>query len=327
VIRLPGLRGDDPLGFLAALGLSSLSELGYLPELKLSWSTDGAVSAKITGVDSLDQLKTLLTNAFERIRSEGNPLPHGWPDFPPRKQGVKGSDPFRLPPEAMARYFTKAEQAGSSGAEHWPGRWLIALSCQLSRKPKGDLELTPFYAPTGQMTLRGSVLDAVASAVGGLGSPVDALIAWRRVRFDGANFDHRAIRDGAVATNGTPLNQGAPSPTWLATMALSMFPLVDLPGGSRAVGWQRAWLYPGYTTRSLIWPVWRHELSAAAIRVLIAHEALELTNQVQNERTPPRLRSDRALPGLGVFAVFGASRRTLSQGDGPLGPAIQLWPR
>ncbi|WP_322818826.1 hypothetical protein, partial [Tepidiforma sp.] len=55
---------------------------------------------------------------------------------------------------------------------------------------------------------------------------------------------------------------------------------------------------------------------------LIDHPALRI------EERPGRLvlPEARTLAGLGVTAVFGASRRTESQGDGPIGPARLLWP-
>ncbi|MGH8924512.1 MAG: type I-G CRISPR-associated protein, Cas3-extension family [Acidimicrobiia bacterium] len=324
MITLPGLRGDDPLGFFAALGLLSLSELELLPDLTLAWAQDQGLAASIGGVTSRKDLSGALDSAFHRLRGEETPLPCGLADFPPRKHGSAGSDPIRLPPDRMAEHFTAAER--HSSGKSWAARWIIALSSQMSLRPKGDVDLTPFYAPTGQMTMRRSIFDAVAEAVEEIGSPTDALTAWRRTSFDGANFDYRAIRDGAVTTNGKPSNQGAPSPTWLATMAIPFFPLVDTSHGASAVGWQRAWLYAGYTSRSFVWPLWKQPLDSAAARIMVSHEALRLKEQVRNERTPPRLLSDIPMRGLGVFAVYGASRRTLSQGDGPLGPGLKLWP-
>jgi len=65
-------------------------------------------------------------------------------------------------------------------------------------------------------------------------------------------------------------------------------------------------------------------LDAPAVRTLLAHPVLRLTPPADD----PRLQrgAGRELAALGVSAIFGASRRTLSQGDGPLGPARRLWP-
>ncbi|MGI8517050.1 MAG: type I-G CRISPR-associated protein, Cas3-extension family [Acidimicrobiia bacterium] len=326
MIRVPALHGDDPLGFLAAIGLLSLSEHQLLPDLRLSWSTSGSPIAQVEGSRSLEELAAQLDSAFEQVRADGAPLPGGLPDFPPLKKGTAGSDPIRVLPKPMASHFKAAEDAEGNTANPWPARWLIGLATQISQRPKGDVELTPFYAPTGQMTLRSSILDAPQKGVQQLGGPSDALTGWQRVAFDGANYDHRAVRDGAIATNGTAANRGAPSPTWLAVMGLSFFPMVDTPSGAKTVGWQRIRLYDGYTNRSIIWPIWSPPLDAASTRVLLAHQSLQLDG-------PRPLRRDSAFPvvselrGLGVFSLFGSSRRTRSQGDGPLGPAVRVWPR
>jgi hypothetical protein len=106
-------------------------------------------------------------------------------------------------------------------------------------------------------------------------------------------------------------------------MAMWLFPLVEHPGDVRCVGWQRVRLYPGYTRRSLVWPVWSPSLDAVAVRTLLAHPALALQPDADGGWRP----ADRArLTALGAHAVFGSSRATLAQGDGPLGPAVRLWP-
>jgi len=166
------------------------------------------------------------------------------------------------------------------------------------------------------MALRSSLFEAPAAAVTKIaGGPSDALTRWRRTSFDGANFDERAIRSGAATTDGKPANEGAPSPTWLAVMAIRLFPMTDGPRTAATAGWQRVRLYPAYTRRSLVWPAWQPPLAAAAIRTLLTHPALQLSES-SGQVTYSRRSSDQ-LRGLGVTAVFGASRGTRSQGDGP----------
>lgn len=323
-VRIPGLRGNDPLGFLAAVGLVALAEQDEIPALTLAWDVRWGHCAVADGqYRSLDDMGAHLKAAFERIRDSGRVLPGVDAAFPLRKEG-RGSDPMRMPRPQMARFHEKAEERWLAQDDPWLARWLVALAAQCAVKDvkRGDVELTPFYAPSGQMSLRTSIFEKTMEAVDAVDGPVDALTMWRRTGYDGANFDERAKRDAGVTTSGKPANQGAPSPTWLAAMGMRFFPLVDDGRSTATVGWQRLALYPGYTSRSLVWPLWEPQLDAVAVRTLLAHPALTLQESENGGWQP----SDRdALEGLGVVRVFGASRRTLSQGDGPLGAAVQVW--
>lgn len=323
MIRLPGLRGDDPLGFLAAVGLLSLSEQRELPELRLAWQGGRAPVATVEGgVHSVEQLGRELGAAFDRLRERDAVIPGAPPDLPPKKVGKK--DPMRMPRDDMRKLYAEAYAAWLERRSTWAARWLAALAAQAAAKAtqRADVELTPFYAPRGQMAMRTSIFEKTMDAVEAVGGPGDALTGWRRVPYDGANFDERAKRDAGVTTSGEPDNRGAPSPTWLAAMAMRFFPMTDDGRGTATVGWQRVRLYPGYTTRSLIWPIWRPFLDPIAVRVLLAHPVLRLELPERKDPVPAR---PQELSALGVAYLFGASRRTLAQGDGPLGPARLIW--
>jgi len=323
MITLPGLRGDDPLGFLAAMGLLSLSEQGELPALRLAWRGGGSPVATVDGsVHSVQELGQELQTAFTRLRRDAAMIPGVPPDLPRRTAGT--TDPMRMSRIDMRALYTEADQAWTQRGNAWLARWLIALTTQTATKntQRADVELTPFYAPTGRMTMRTSIFEKTMAGVETVGGPRDALTRWRRVPYDGANFDERAKRDAGVTTSGEADNLGAPSPTWLAAMGMRFFPMTDDGKDVATVGWQRARLYPRpYTTRSLIWPIWEPVLDPAAVRVLLAHPAVRLEGS-EEALAPAR---PRDLAALGVTHLFGASRRTLTQGDGPLGPAYLIW--
>ena len=326
----PALRGDDALGFLAAVGIVALSEQERIPPVRLSWQGRSAPVAAFEAVASLDQLGTELSGAFESLRAQDEVIPGAGPDFPlPPPQGKTAGgdqrwDRMRMPRDEMAQLFTDASRRWVEDGDRWFARWLLATAGQAAAKDKGDIELTPFYAPTGRMSLRGSLFDATVKAVEAAGGPADALTRWRRVAFDGANFDDRAKRDAAVTTTGEASNRAAPSATWLAVMAIRMFPMTDDGRTTRTVGWQRVRLYRGFTYRSLVWPIWSMPLDSAGVRTLLAHPLLQLEGPPDAPHVA-RFAEDQ-LRALGITAVFGSSRRTLQQGDGPLGPAVRLWP-
>lgn len=322
-LHIPTLRADDPLGFLAAVGLAALSEQQLLPAVRIGWVGRAAPTLAVDAdLDRVDELADALDGAFHTLQERDEVVPGLGPDFPvPRPGG--GRDPMRMTRPQMARWYEHADVRWHAG-DPWFARWLIALAAQSAVKDdkRGDVVLTPFYGPTGQMALRTSLFDKTVEAVSQVGGPRDALTRWRRTTaFAGANFDDRAERNAGVSPKGQPENQGAPSPTWLAVMAIRLFPIVDDGINSAPVGWQRTRMYPGFTARSMVWPAWRPMLDAPAVRTLLAHPALRLAGPWND----PRVEGQEELEALGVVAVFGSSRRTLRQGDGPLGPARRLW--
>lgn len=321
MIQIPALRGDDALGFLAAIGLCMLAEQAAIQPLTLSWTPTHSPTAIIDGPDNLQELQQALDTAFQTMNTTAQALP-GIDDFPLPKRG-SGTDPMRMPPTEMQHLFEKAERAWFDPNQGpWLARWTTALCAQTAVDSSQRTLLTPFYAPFGQMALRNSIYDKTMQAVTAVAGPGDALTSWRRTDYAGANFDERALRDAGTTTTGKPSNQGAPSPTWLAAMGIRAFPITDSGTKTATVGWQQIRLYPGYTTRSLIWPTWQPHLDPPAIRALLAHPALQVETG-NNQVSIPRATH---LKGLDVTAVYGASRRTLTQGDGPLGPVAQLWP-
>lgn len=316
-VELPGLRGRDPLGFMAAMGLLSLSEQGEIPELRLAWTAGAAPVALADGpIASVEELGSSLRAAFHRLRRSGAAIPGVSPDFPPRKVGPK--DPMRMPRDEMRRWYERFASSWVEVGDPWPARWLIALAAWTTLDQSMRVELTPFNTAFAQMALRTSLFDKTMNAVESVGGPEDALVAWRRTAFSGAGLDARAERDAGVTTFGEPDNQGAPSPTWLAAMGMRFFPITDTGGGVQTVGWQRVRLL-----LSLIWPVWEPPLDPPAVRALLAHPAMELT---VGDAVAPR--QPRELIALGVTHLLGSSRRTFGdgkKGDGPLGPARLIW--
>ncbi len=322
----PALRGDEALGFLAAVGVVALAEQepDVLGPIRLAW--EGLRTPKAvyeSDCRNLDELGERLRTAFEAMRADKRALPGVDPSFPTKKVGSAGGDPMR--DAAAVRGQRKSALDRWAAGERWNGRWLSALAAPAAVHQKGHAELTLFYAPAGQMTLRG-IFEQAIKETARVGGPSDALTGWRRADgYQGANLDERAVRTAEFSTDGKPSTYGAPSPTWLALLAMRLFPVADDGRRPRTTGWLPVSLYPGYTRRSLVWPTWEEPLDAAAIRAICATSAL---NELAGDRDhlEAQLASNAAtLRGLGIGAVFGASRRTADQADGPIGPAVPLW--
>lgn len=331
-IEAPAMLGSDPVGFLAAVGVVSLAEAEAIQPVELAWRGGRAPHAvfRSPAYTSVQQLAAALKDVARSLLEDGAAIPGVPPDFPYATRHPLdtkgGADPMRMSREAARATYLRASSAWEAG-NRWFARWLICLLAPGTTDdgtPGDRVRLTPFNAPFGQMKFRDSYFDQACQRVANIpGMPADAFVGWTRVEnFTGANLDARALRDGTLSTRGKPGNTGAPSATWLAMMALRMFPLAD-DGRVRCTGWQEAKLSRDATRRSLVWPVWQPFLDGPAIRALISHPSLEL-RQLPGPRWIP-LRRQR-LAALGVTAVYGSSRRTRTQGDGPLGPAVLLWP-
>jgi hypothetical protein len=323
----PALRGNDPLAFLAAVGLLALAEQmpDVLGALRLGWRRSRVPQAALeTTACTIEELGDRLQRAFQRLIDSKGVIAGVPVEFPPEKKGSRGSDPMRMDHAQLSELRARALDAWRHG-EPWLSRWLSALVAPMAWNPKGFAEVSPFYAPSGQMSLRGLFTGALRG-VEELGSPCDALTGWRRVSYTAANLEGRAIRSAAVGTDGEPANQGAPSPTWLALTAIRMFPIADDGTTASATGWLRLALYPGYTRRSLIWPIWDELLDAPATRAMLSHPALQPAVSRRDEfEEQLEWTREHELRALGIASVFGSSRRTRARGDGPLGPAVCLW--
>lgn len=328
-IPAPALRGDDPLGFLASVGITALSFVQAIPPVRLGWSDGFSPHAVFTSnaIDGVAGLAKELRGAADAITTAGAVLPGAPPDIPLVKTGTKGGDPNRMARDEVGDLFERGGEAWIDG-DPWLGRWLASLYGQTVTDNNGRVKLTPFYAPSGQMSLRASLYEKTYQAMASVGGPDDALTGWARTTaqddYSGANFDLRALRDSAFTSDGKPANQGAPSPTWLAVMAPLLMPIAERAQRSGAVGWQSVRVDQRLTARSVVWPIWDGRLDPPAIQTLLGHPALRLKGRDDTVRVAA---SDAVLRGLSIRAVYASSRSTLDQGDGPLAPARRIWPR
>ncbi len=135
-VQLPALRGDDSLGFLAAVGIMALAEYGEIAKARLSWSVAAVPIAILEGPQSREQLADDLRLALDRLRTRKAAIPGLPADIP--LVGGNGPDPMRMPREELAERYNDAEAAWlSSPSNPWWGRWLIALAAQSAVKESG----------------------------------------------------------------------------------------------------------------------------------------------------------------------------------------------
>ncbi|HXF72694.1 MAG TPA: hypothetical protein VNO79_08825, partial [Actinomycetota bacterium] len=238
-LELPALRSDDPLGFLASLGLLEVlrSEVGVPEEeLALAWESVGGPAQLTAPFEDLDGLVEALAAAAARMDQEGRPVPARIGDLVPRtlsdkeraeleeRTGVKPPfDPVRMPRAAssarIAALWDRATEADL--------RWLCGLVDQCSTFPnESTAHVAPLYAPMGRQRMR-QVYEAKLAAVARQPELLrEACVLWRRNPRDaGANLDRRAQRDGAVTTTGEPGNAAVTGAEWLALQSVPWFRL------------------------------------------------------------------------------------------------------
>lgn len=325
-IHLRALRGDDALGFLAALGTLRLcaDDLGDR-DARLGWP-DGpwnAATLRTRLAASVDELAARLMEVVEETKSAGRLLP-GVDAYPLQAGGVSGSsDPMN-----RRLSFEDGRGLAASAVEAQPAlsRWLRGTICTSAVEPHKDDATIGALAPSpifdvGPGTVHmARTLSFSLGAISDVSVLVAAVSSWRRVDYLGAYLDHRADRNAALGqdTKHKFSSYGEPGATWLALMATPFFELRGTDrGGVAVVGWS------GRTRRQFTWPVWRPSIDRGAVTALLDHPDVR---DVEHERARPDRLNDR-LSALGISAVYAAGRKMAGNYAAALGAARQLWPR
>jgi hypothetical protein len=315
-LDIVGLRGDDPLGFLAALGTLRLVTFGLGSPCRLAFRDGPLPTARLEVREeiTLEALAGDLEQLARECHASGRLLVGTRAEFPPSKVGTKGGDPARFTPEQLRSWGDSAVGA----ADEVLAGWLLALYSADAVDEKGRAVMTPFYAPSGQMTLANNVAEPLKIVATKPGHVVAAFTQWRRVPgFTGANLDQRAIRDAGVEPSGESVNRGAPGPTWLALEGLGIGRTGRRQSAFPSVLWQgRRPRAEGRRSVAMIWPTWTTPLDVDAARSLLEHPAIALRRPQHGSQ----------LSVLGVSGVWRSERASLSNSDGPLMGATRLWP-
>jgi hypothetical protein len=294
MLHLPALDGRDPLGFLASLGLLRLlAEDGA--DVQLSFSEQTATAVLHGPYGSADEVAAALKDVV--VRNPDSVIPGVPAGFPRMKVGTKGSDPMRVGREEYRGHVETVRQSVGQVAL----RWQAAIATDLACDREGKVILTPFFAPSGQQTVRSFFEKPVTMVRREPERLLEALTAWRRVPgVTGEYLDHRVLRSKADHPRGESAEIGVPGATWLAIMAM---PLLRLTGDSTSA---RSTLWRRLPSRQavMIWPVWRPPLDLPAVVTLIEHP--DITIDVTDGQY---VTDTTAWSALGVFAVAAATRR------------------
>ncbi|RKN03113.1 hypothetical protein [Streptomyces radicis] len=315
-LELPALLSDSPLGFLAALGVLELTTHTLDSGAHLSWQ--GPAQPALLHTHSPLTIDRLADHLQHQLPTdpEDEPFPVVPGILSRTRHPTPGSpnEPLRMPfDEAHRQLAEYAHAERTNGAPQ--ARWFTALVNPLHAKNEKNgipyTTTTPFFAPSGRMTLRQSWAEAATRCRKEPKHLRAALTSWIRVPgYAGASLDHHSYGPAHLHTDGQPAQHGVPGATWLALHAFAHFRLTGHGDFRGATSW-----VPTREGRTFTWPAWHPPLPTPAITTLLEHPLLYQPN-------PP----STALTDLGVIAIYTARRTRLSNSDGPLQTARPAWP-
>lgn len=306
-LQLRALRGDHPLGFLAALGVARLAHEDLGCRTRVGWP-DGprnGVVVEVAGVASVDELAAGLFTIVESMKRNDFLIP-GIGDFPPRKEGDSGSDPLRTLGRTELRHLALGCLSDDLRSNWLNGMLAVGGDPECDHFDKSATLLTP----TGQTTVD-RYLRSNRNAVRNVADMRSALMGWKRRNGDNpaVYLDPSALR-GVGTTNETKTkNYTDPTAVWLALMAVPMFPVVGRDDGSTATtNWTRK-----RRTSVLMWPTWSILIPFASVGPVLAHPAVS--------------RPTERCAAFSISAVFESLRQPGTNSEGTLAAPNQVWPR
>lgn len=304
-ITLSAVDGRTALGFLTALGVLRLLveevQDGQVSDARLAW--DPMTGQAHLSVDAnLNDVVNALTGVVQSIDG-GARLPGGPAEFPgdAAPEDWPRGDPMRMPANEFSRQIARWR---SRHGKDFIDRWVPAMVTDQVEDDKGCAYLTNLAAPSGQQKFS-TMFDKPLQLVRDNPDLIrEALMSWRR--HDGVTgeyLDHRVIRSAADTTVGESTEAGVPGATWLALMALPWLPVTGVSGEAVTTGWQ-----PRRRRRAVfVWPLWKDPLPSAAVRSLLSHPELAIT---EKEDRTLSIKLSKLSP-LTVFAVYGAERQSI----------------
>lgn len=314
LVELPGLDGQNPLGFFAALGLLRIvdeyARKSSTTRPALAFSSTPPFCARLLFDSTLEQIKAIvLADAADQATSvvlrfaydeEGGLCS---PDSPNATRDLKPS------PGAARQLLLLAAAAGRREADLVAG-----MISDVVLDNKGAAKPTAFHFTAGQQAF----LEMVETLRAGLDleSLDEALVGpWRNTsKLPSLAWDSSVARLYALrAANPSGEKRGSvPAANWLALHALSYFPVMpEFYRGRSALRTTNVGL--GWKDVPFAWPLW---VDFADARVVTSLLRLDSSFRTQGERL-----------SLGISAVF-CSRilRTDQGGYGSFTPAEAVRP-
>ncbi len=300
VTLLRGLPGDNPLGFLAALGAQvALAEQGH--DLRLHWTDDPIPRPVLSPACGLDKV----ARAVRAVAA-------AWLDGPALNEAINPR--LKLEPEEIRDYLHRGRDAGSAGS--LAACLLAENSLDNSRKAKpSDL-----YFTAGQqkfVAMARAILGEVTEAeiVDDMTKPWSYRSERESLMWDTVDDRLHALShaDPTKSQNPKLTNPGAEA---LAILGLSRYPCFASPQGTLTQGcsggWKRGWF---------VWPLWTAPATGRAVRSLLAQVGVPAETGAARRRT-------EWYRSWGLSRVMQSQIRRSDQGGyGTFGPPRVVWQR
>ena len=298
VTRLPGLPGDNPLGFLAALGVQEALDdqnAGH----RLHWTDDPIPQPVLNPARNPDEIA-------QAVRA----IAKTWLDGPALSEALDSK--LKLKPPHIREYLSRARNAGASGALAW------CLLAEDSLDNGGVAKPSALYFTAGQMkfvTMARTILSKVTEAeiVDDIDRPwrynsKRGSLMWDRVD----DRDHALSAADPTDSSRNPklTNPGAEA---LAVIGLSRYPCFASSQGTLTQSCSGSWKRGFF-----VWPLWTAQVTARAVQSLLAQVAAPEVD----ERRADWYRA------WGISRVLQSQIRRSSQGGyGTFGPPRVVWQR
>lgn len=296
-VRLVGINGSNPLGFLAGLGL-----LRIVPNAKLGFSEDGSFRAFLEEIEGGEsELAKLVAADAQAAASPSAPWRFTYMKAATKKQGPQIVADLKPPPNDFKKFLATCVEAWVNGNGE-SAAYASAYATDVAVDSKGNTKPTAFHFTAANQTFLGAV-EGIRSAVSQ--EWVETSLFSGHGERPGGNlrWDPGAERNWALMANN-PNEDGtrvdAPL-EWLAFRGLPLLP--TFPRGSRIAT-------TGVEGRGddmkFTWPLWSDPITLATAR-----SALQVDWTGRSQERGAR----------GIFAICSSAIRRTSQGFGNFGPS------
>lgn len=301
--QLPGLAGNNPLGFLAALGAQAAAEHAG-ESTSLHW-TDDAVPHAVLGVDG----------DAEAIAATALASAERWLEGPALAATV--DEKLKLDPAAITQYLRNARSSPAVGV------LAMCLVAENSLDNSGKAKPSDFYFTAGQMkfvSMAREILGDVTSEelVADMTLPWSYASTRPSLMWDVVDDRVYALSSANPSSDKKLTNPGAEA---LALLGLSRYPCFRSARGTATQGCSGSWKRGSFT-----WPLWGRPATIGAARSLLAHASAPEPSNGESARQF-RHRADQ-YQGWGITRVMQSQIRRSDQGGyGTFGPPRVIWQR
>lgn len=298
--HLEGLAGDNPLGFLAAIGVQVAFEHD-VQKPRLWWTEDITPHAVVDEAYTLDRIVDRALHVFADWGASYSVRPKR-----PDSSAMPKGDELKFKPDDIRTYLAYAANGPTSNLA-------TALVAEGSLDKQGVAKPSDLYFTAGQMKFLDMTRKILAGVEAvdlrnGLAGPWAYESTLPSLGWDVTDDRIYALR----ATNPSPEKKLTnPGPEALAILGMSRLPV--FPGRDRTLtqGFSGTWKAGHYS-----WPLWRKPAGPYGVKSLLAHAYHDGT-------TSPCQNWYRS---WGVFTVLRSPVRRSNQGGyGTFGPAEVVW--